>query len=64
MGVLFSPARSLVEMGSQHPQNVSTELADLTRKVNAKATHHIEYKPRDGGCLVVQIQSTECLGVS
>ena len=63
MGVLFSPAHSLVEMASQPPQNVSTELADLTRKVT-KASHHIEYKPRDGGCLVVQIQSTECLGVS
>ena len=41
VGVLFSPARSLVEMASQPPQNISTELAELTRKVKTKVPPHI-----------------------
>ena len=51
VGVLFSPATSLVKMASQPPQNFTTELAELNREVKTKVIHHIEYKHRDGGCL-------------
>ena len=63
MGVLLTPASSLVKKATQPPQNVTTELAELNREVKTKVIPHIiELEP--SGWLVVQIQSAGGLGVS
>ena len=41
MGVLLTPASSLVKKASQPPQNVTIELAELDREVKTKVIPHI-----------------------